>query len=255
MFDWTGILWTILIGVSGIATLGILSIVNSHAIYLYCHRVHGRKGADASFRLAIQNAENLPLDARMRVELLLAGSKARFMEAPAVYAGPRSFGYEMSENGREFAFEFDRLPAYDTWVVACDIEGSYQGLRLRMLEVDEERRRVRRRLRRLTADHLSMASREELKVVGRAGKPLLRLGVASGFLAIAFYLATAAGWLLLAGAKPALHLADAGFVGFLGLVAWGFFRGAATPEPRSMQGYWEASREPIGRPPSDIRLR
>lgn len=254
MPEWSSPFVPFLVAVAGIALAALLSIIHSHSIYLYGHRVRGRAGV-SSFRLAIQNAENVALEGRLRAELTCAPGGELVPESVRIFAGPRGIRGGAVRDRRGYVFEFESLPAYDTWLICCDIiregggrvdaeaMGDHHGVVLWLAEIDEKGARRERVLKRLSVDRLAMCATDTVRVVGRARKPLLPLAALTVLLASATYLLTATLWIRLAAGRPFEPSWWVELPLLVGTVAgsWFFFRSAAPPEPRSVQGYLQVT--------------
>jgi hypothetical protein len=254
---------TVLVSIGGAALAFLLSVIHRHSIYLYGHRIppvdsrNRKPGTD--FRLAIQNAENGTLEGPLRIELACA-TGAKFDGEPQVFAGPRAIVAGLAAGGRRYSLMFDRLPAYDTWMIHCRVArdadattadqggplgfGDRHGLVLKLSEIDEDGNLRKRRLSRLSVSELALSPDDALKVVGRARKPLLPLGVGTLVLAVAVYFLTAAFWLWRARGDP-LHATwrvDLPALLVIAVVTSAFIRSVAPPPARAIQGYLEATQ-------------
>jgi hypothetical protein len=257
MFDLLHSLVAVLIFAGGLAFMTIMRLIHSHSVYLYGHRRRTEEGTN--FRVAIQNAESVPLDGCFRAELI-CGAGGAFLKRPQIFAGPRGMRGELSDDKRRYSLEFDQLPAYDTWVILCDLRvdaerqkgdgratslpqtmGDALGLTLRLREIDEDGNLRQRSLRRISVDQLVISANDSIKVVGRARKPLIPLGFMMVLLSTAAYALTASFWIWRSAGIPALQWLEWPWDAFalLGIVATAsfFLINAAPPPARSIQGY------------------
>jgi hypothetical protein len=258
---------TLLLFVSGAvgATVlfAILVILHRHAIYLYGHRVSSF-GGRSSYRFALQNGERSSLEGRFRVELRCSPG-ATFAEKPQVFAGPRLLSGDYRPEVGRYTLDFSRLPPYDTWVFLCDVRridepseghGETKGdaagkvapmsIQLKISELDLEGNPKNRVLPRLSASELEMSPTRTLYVVGSGGKPPVLMGVMTAALACLAYGVTVIGWMGIARTEFQPGYVDIVCLAAIASMAYAFFRVAAPPEPRAVQGYLEESHVSFG---------
>jgi hypothetical protein len=262
MIDFNSFLAALMVIFGGAAFTAIVRLIHSHSIYLYGHRIPSSDFT--TFRLAIQNAESTRLDGTLRAELI-CGAGAKFVdEDPAIFAGPRGMSATRSEDDKRYSLEFDQVPPYDTWVIVCKLQadvndpgrdgkpgkrvslGDQLGMTLRLRELDDEGQARQRNLRRISVDQLVMSPSDTIKVVGRARKPLIPLGIMMIVLASAAYALTAGLWIHLSAEEPKFEWPwdVLAFCGIVAAVSF-FLVNAAPPAARSIQGYLDPT--PVAR--------
>ena len=234
---------TVLLGLVPVAVVGVLSMAQSHRIALQIHRVSKERGT-AGYRLSIQNTEDLDLRVWCRVRCLISGDGAVFREPPAVFAGPRVMSQSLSEDGRSFSFDFNRLPAYATWVVHAEVEGRFQEFSLSVEPIDPMGKPAQRVLRSLSVDRVSIDESALFRAAGRTGPGAMRMAITGLVVGSGTYALASFWWMRGAHAHYSLDLVDLLMASIITLTALGLFTVGRTTMPRSVQGYLDPSPKP-----------
>lgn len=260
---------------SALIVLG-LSVIAAHTVILLGHRITdnglGQKLDAIWYRFAIQNAEDVPLDAarlgvaklqlKLKVDgkFLTPGELERCREAaandsvwpqgprgrtglsnPALFAGPHSTPLSAPSGGSTYQVEFSELPAYDTWVIEFWTDPSSRNVSLEIEELDADGLRIERHISRIRPTRLVLDSSRDIAVRGNLRTPSIGFGVAAIGL-------TSLGYLVLARwqaelpwtwAVPFGLAVDIPIALVLGAIATVMFVKFRRPTPMIAQGYLE----------------